>query len=520
MPENPAEITGRGESAALRDDSERLIPGRKMLAGEFDPPLHQFPHQGMAVGPLEFMAQMVVAHRKVPRHVLEEFHRGGVGPHIVARGPREARVRPRRSRQQPALGPAQQRQQQRGHAMVALDLLAQPEAFTRADPAQAQEILLQSGIHRRRQIDAGGQQFVDPRTGLDAQEVVHAAAQHRLLMQVMGGVDLDGIRREAVLLVAVEADDAGALGMEHDLEFMVVPGVDEVERHRNRITMRKAGGPMLEHFGDALDIHPGNLAAPLEKTGKNRRYISLPWMDVQVPAAQTSTPSAPPPATYVLDGGPRHLRPWLLSPSMNATVPATQAHDDSTEPAMSDRDDATVMTLVAAGDQAAMAEIYDRYAGMVLALSRRILRDPAAAEELAADIFVELWRRAAAFDARRASLATYLMTLVRSRGIDRLRSRKRQAGSPLPDDQTGPTGGDDPGARLADRERGAVVAKALAGLSTEQRAAIELAYYQGLSHVEVAERLQRPLGTVKTHIRSGLIHLRDALRMFSDGGLP
>ena len=187
---------------------------------------------------------------------------------------------------------------------------------------------------------------------------------------------------------------------------------------------------------------------------------------------------------------------------------------------MSERDDATVMAAVAAGDQAAMAVIYDRYAGMVVALSRRILHDPAAADELAADVFVELWRRAVAFDARRAGLATYLMTLVRSRGIDRLRARKRQAAGPLPDDHTGPARDDDPGLRLAGGERATVVAKALAGLTADQRAAIELAYYQGLSHVEVAERLQRPLGTVKTHIRSGLIQLRDSLRMFSDGGLP
>jgi RNA polymerase sigma-70 factor (ECF subfamily) len=178
------------------------------------------------------------------------------------------------------------------------------------------------------------------------------------------------------------------------------------------------------------------------------------------------------------------------------------------------------MAAVAAGDQAAMAVVYDRYAGMVQALSRRILRDPAAADELTSDVFVELWRRAAAFDARRASLATYLMTLVRSRGIDRLRARKRQHAGTLGDEPARPAESDDPGRALAGGERAQVVAKALAALTADQRAAIELAYYQGLSHVEVAERLQRPLGTVKTHIRSGLIHLRDALRMFSDGDLP
>jgi RNA polymerase sigma-70 factor (ECF subfamily) len=191
-------------------------------------------------------------------------------------------------------------------------------------------------------------------------------------------------------------------------------------------------------------------------------------------------------------------------------------HEPAITP-MIDQDDATVMALVANGDQQAMAVIYDRYTGMVSALSRRILRDPAAADELVADIFVEIWRRASAFDASRAGLATYLMTLVRSRGIDRLRARSRQATSPLTDDHKRPAGEDDPWLRVVRDELAAVVAKALGTLNVDQRTAIELAYYQGLSHFEVANRLQRPLGTVKTHIRSGLIHLRDSLRRFSDG---
>ncbi len=182
--------------------------------------------------------------------------------------------------------------------------------------------------------------------------------------------------------------------------------------------------------------------------------------------------------------------------------------------------DAAIMAAIAAGDRAALESLYDRYSPMVYALCRRILRDPAAADDLLSDIFLELWRRGDRFDPLRGSVPTYLATLTRSRGIDRLRAQARTAAAPL-NEETADGSVIDPSAELTADERGLEVRKALAGLSIEQRQAVELAYYEGLSHSQIADRLSKPLGTIKTHIRQGLIHLRDSLRIHvSDETIP
>jgi RNA polymerase sigma-70 factor, ECF subfamily len=175
------------------------------------------------------------------------------------------------------------------------------------------------------------------------------------------------------------------------------------------------------------------------------------------------------------------------------------------------RDDAAVMAAIAQGDRSALETLYDRYAPMVYALCRRMLRDPSASEDLLSDVFIEAWRRGDRFDAARGSVPTYLATVTRSRGIDRLRARARSATAAL-DEERAAGAADDPGTGLMSDERSRQVRRALASLTAEQREAVEMAFYDGLSHAEVAERLHKPLGTVKTHIRQGLIHLRDLLR--------
>ncbi len=169
------------------------------------------------------------------------------------------------------------------------------------------------------------------------------------------------------------------------------------------------------------------------------------------------------------------------------------------------------MAAIAAGDRTALEALYDRYSPMVYALSRRMLRDQTAADDLLSDVFIELWRRGERFDASRGSVPSYIATLTRSRGIDRLRSLARTASAPLRDESLGSTRVD-PGQAIATDERTRHVRHAIDTLSTEQREAVELAFFEGLSHSQVAERLGRPLGTIKTHIRQGLIHLRDLLR--------
>ncbi len=178
-------------------------------------------------------------------------------------------------------------------------------------------------------------------------------------------------------------------------------------------------------------------------------------------------------------------------------------------------DDGAMMAAIIAGDQGAMATLYARYSAMVLALALRILRDRALAEELLNDVFMELWNRCERFDAQRGSLATYLLTRARSRAIDRLRAKRRQLTVPLPDGgMSDPAGGalSSPIGAVAGDDDRQHLAAGLAQLTAEQRQALELAYYEDLSHSQIAERLGRPLGTVKTHIRQGLIQLRACLR--------
>jgi RNA polymerase sigma-70 factor (ECF subfamily) len=171
------------------------------------------------------------------------------------------------------------------------------------------------------------------------------------------------------------------------------------------------------------------------------------------------------------------------------------------------RDAGGEMRLVArirAGDQQAMSELYDRYSKVVYAVALRVLQDAAGAEDVLQDVFLQLWRSPDAFDASRGSLAAWLAVIARHRSIDRLRKRRPEtniedcviaSGLDLRDETER--------ALLIEKVRGA-----LASMSPEQRQAMELAFFQGLTHTEIAEKTGEPLGTIKTRIRSGLQQLR------------
>ncbi len=170
-------------------------------------------------------------------------------------------------------------------------------------------------------------------------------------------------------------------------------------------------------------------------------------------------------------------------------------------------DAAEEMRLIArlrGGDQAAMSELYDRYGKVVYAVALRVLQDTAAAEDVLQDVFLQLWRNPNAFDASRGSLAAWLAVIARHRSIDRLRQRRPETDI---EDCVISSGTD-----LADEaERVLVVEKvrrALAEMSPDQRSALELAFFQGLTHSEIAEKTGEPLGTIKTRIRTGLRQLR------------
>ena len=170
--------------------------------------------------------------------------------------------------------------------------------------------------------------------------------------------------------------------------------------------------------------------------------------------------------------------------------------------------DLTAVTAVKSGDQRAMAELYDRYSPVVYAVALRVLGDTMAAEDVLQEVFLQLWRNPGAFDAARGSLGAWLAVISRNRAIDALRKRKPETDiedvvvSVAPDL-----------ASQADRSRAAEKVRGLLGaMPQSQRKALEMAYFQGLSHSEIANKTGEPLGTIKTRIRAGLITLRKAFQ--------
>jgi RNA polymerase sigma-70 factor, ECF subfamily len=160
---------------------------------------------------------------------------------------------------------------------------------------------------------------------------------------------------------------------------------------------------------------------------------------------------------------------------------------------------------IADGDQQALAALYDASNQLVYGLALRILNNPADAEEVTLDTYSQIWRTACRFDAERGSVTAWLMTMARSRAIDKRRSGAGRYEWPL-------AKADDVVGAPAHMENGnGTVRAALAALAPEQREAIELAYWFGFSHTELAAHLGQPLGTIKTRIRLGIIKLRAQL---------
>ncbi|HEV2176477.1 MAG TPA: sigma-70 family RNA polymerase sigma factor [Terriglobia bacterium] len=164
--------------------------------------------------------------------------------------------------------------------------------------------------------------------------------------------------------------------------------------------------------------------------------------------------------------------------------------------------DQALIRRIMSGDEAALGLLYDRYAPVVYSVSNRILRDTGAAEEVLQDIFYQLWRTAGNFDAGRGSLAGWLLVTARNRSIDRLRRRPA-----IPDEDV--AGGEIASplnleSAMAREELMARARRAFVELPPPQREAMEMAYFEGLTHTEIAQRTGDPLGTVKTRLRTAL----------------
>jgi len=176
------------------------------------------------------------------------------------------------------------------------------------------------------------------------------------------------------------------------------------------------------------------------------------------------------------------------------------------------RDEQQLLVAVARGDQAAFGELYDRVAGTVHGVVRKVVRDPAQSEEVTQEVLVEVWRTAVRFDPQRGSARTWILTMAHRRAIDRVRSEQSSR------DRTERAGHrdrspafDEVAEEIERNDEHDQVREALAALTDLQREAVGLAYYQGYTYREVAELLDTPLGTVKTRMRDGLIRLRDAM---------
>lgn len=170
---------------------------------------------------------------------------------------------------------------------------------------------------------------------------------------------------------------------------------------------------------------------------------------------------------------------------------------------MSESQAHALLHRLASGDHKALGEFYDLYAGLANGLALRILRDSSDAEDVVQEAFVQVWRQAGRYDPRRGSPQAWLCTIARTRALDRLRrrvSRREETIDPPPASSGAPQ-----------MEATLTVRDALGALSTDQRHALELAYYEGMTQSEIARRLNEPLGTVKTRIRTAMIRLREAL---------
>ena len=184
-----------------------------------------------------------------------------------------------------------------------------------------------------------------------------------------------------------------------------------------------------------------------------------------------------------------------------------------------------LIRAIAAGDKTAFGSLYDRYAGTVMALCLRVLGDRAEAEEAVTDVFWQVWQQAGRFDLERGQPIAWLSTLARTRAIDRRRALARRRSLVVPEDDGAGSRTErlpsdaDPHADAVGSEQGERVRRALSSLAPEQRRVVEMNFFGGLSHKDIAAELGEPLGTVKTRIRSGLARMKDVLSAAFEGGV-
>jgi len=194
----------------------------------------------------------------------------------------------------------------------------------------------------------------------------------------------------------------------------------------------------------------------------------------------------------------------LASPERSFNSEPSKASLQTTKAA----EDAAILGRVEQGDQAAMGLLFDRYSGIVYSVALRVLKDAGQAEDVMQDIFIQIWKKPSAFVSGRGSLGAWLVVVARNRAIDALRRRR-------PTDSVEDVVLASSTNLAAEAERNTLIEKVRAymhQLPPEQRMSVEMAYFEGLSHSEIAEKTGDPLGTVKTRIRLAMIALRKAMQ--------
>lgn len=177
--------------------------------------------------------------------------------------------------------------------------------------------------------------------------------------------------------------------------------------------------------------------------------------------------------------------------------------------------DREAVSRIRAGDASGLDQVYQRYARPVYSLALRILREPSAAEDLTQDVFLKLWRQPETYDPDRGALSAWLLSVAHNRAVDLIRRRRVRDEEPLSESygaaEVQRDGVVDPSELVGLQETATAVRRALAQIPNEQRRAIEMAFFQGKTHVEIAAELGEPLGTTKTRIRLGMRKLRGLL---------
>jgi RNA polymerase sigma-70 factor, ECF subfamily len=176
--------------------------------------------------------------------------------------------------------------------------------------------------------------------------------------------------------------------------------------------------------------------------------------------------------------------------------------------------DAALLSRLLQKDVSAFEQLYDRHSRLVYGLVLRILQQASTSEEVVQDVFLQLWRNAKQYDASRGPFVPWLCTMARNRALDhlRLKSERQRRREDLPDELPPMAVAPEYEKALDDRRRAQKVRALMASLIPQQKRAIELAYFEGLSHSEIAATLKEPLGTVKSWIRNGLLRLKEGLQ--------